>query len=413
VLPIALVGVAVARLRAVGKSKSAPDTNAGELSVRVCHIFPTVLSQHGPSNVLLALLGELRAKGISSTVVSLRRPPADRNARAHVEALDAHYLELNMGRSVLDLGVLRPLMRVIESERVQIVQCNQLRANVYGTLATIVSGFLPTICVAHNVEQYMTGFDAFSRAARVIEGWSARRATAYVAVSQAVAVAVCKNIGIKDKKIVVIPNGLDDQVSSLAKNEARRRLNLSERSFVVGSVGRLHPQKGYADLLVAAAKLSRHIPNLKVVIIGEGPEHEGLEALAKATALNGIVHFAGARSDVTEVMSAFDVFTMPSYYEGLPLALLEAMRCGIPSVVTRAGGMPEAVVDGETGFVTEPADPSALTDRIRRLAKDRRLRDNMGRAGRERFAAQFTSSVMAARYCDLYDAILKGHFGAC
>lgn len=381
--------------------------------MRVCHILPTVLSQHGPSNVLFALLGELRAKGVSSTVISLRRPPADRNARAQVEALDAHYWELNMGNAIWDLGVLRPLMRAIETERVQIVQCNLLRANLYGTLATIVSGSLPTIYVAHNVEQYMTGLDVVSRAARMIEGLSVRRATAYVAVSQAVALAVCKNIGVKDKKIVVIPNGLDGQVSSLAKNEARRRLNLSERSFVVGSVGRLHPQKGYADLLVAAANLSRHIPNLKVVIIGEGPEHEGLEALAKATGLNGIVHFAGARSDVTEVLSAFDVFTMTSYNEGLPLALLEAMRCGIPSVVTRAGGMPEAMVDGKTGFVTEPADSSALTDRIRRLAEDRRLRDNMGQAARERFAAQFISSVMAARYCELYDAILKGHFAAC
>jgi glycosyltransferase involved in cell wall biosynthesis len=361
----------------------------------------------------LALLGELRAKGVSSTVISLRRPPADRNARAQVEALDAHYLELNMGNAIWDLGVLRPLIRAIKTERAQIVQCNQLRANLYGVLATIVSGSLPTICVAHNVEQYMTGFDVVSRATRVIERWHARRATAYVAVSQAVALAVCKSIGVKGKKIVIIPNGLDDQVSSLAKNEARRRLNLSERSFVVGSVGRLHPQKGYADLLVAAAKLSRQIANLKVVIIGEGPEREGLEALAKARELNGIVHFAGARSDVTGILSAFDVFAMPSYYEGLPLALLEAMRCGIPSVVTRAGGMPEAVVNGKTGFVTEPADSSALTDCILRLAKDRRLRDNMGDAARERFAAEFTSPIMAARYCDLYDAILKGDFGAC
>lgn len=366
------------------------------------------MSEHGPSNVLLALLGQLRTRGVSSTVVSLRRPPTGRSARAKVEALGAHYLELNMGSAIWDLRVIRPLMGVIETERAQIVQCNQLRANLYGTLAAIVDGSVPTIFVGHGVEEYMTGCDPTSRAARMIERWGARWAAAYVAVSQAVADAVCNNIGVRDNKIVVIPNGLDDQVRSLEKREARRRLNLSDTSFVVGSVGMLHPGKGHRDLLVAAAKLRSDIPNLKVVIVGDGPEQEGLKALAKQAPLEGIVHLLGARTDVAEILSAFDVFAMPSYHEGLPLALLEAMRCGIPSVVTRAGGMAEAVVDGESGFVTGIADTCALADRILRLTKNRGLLDSMGNAARALFAAQFTSPVMAARYCELYDSILMG-----
>jgi glycosyltransferase involved in cell wall biosynthesis len=375
--------------------------------VRICHILPTVMRDDGPSNVLFELVDALRSKGISSTVISLRRPPSDRDPESILTDAGARYIGLQMRQRLWDPGAWMRLARSIRIARPEIVQCNLIRANVYGTLAAQLCKSTHVVCVAHNVERYMVSGDRLSRIARQIERQTAKMASAYVAVSEAVAAALREKLRVS-RQIVVIPNGLREGATPLERTAARRRLGLRDKSFVVGTVGRLHPQKGHAILLQAAAKLRETISDFQVVIIGDGPERGQLERFASNEGLNGIVHFAGTRRDVTDVLSAIDLFVMTSYYEGLPVALLEAMRCAIPCVVTRVGGMPEVVVDGKTGFIVEPDDAESFAARIRAFENDPSLVREMGAAAEKRFRARYTSQIMADRYGALYQAILSG-----
>lgn len=371
--------------------------------MKVCHVFPTVLLHDGPTNVLLGLLGQLGNRGVANTVISLRRPPLDRNASEKITALGARYIQLEMKQGLWDPSILSTLSKTIRAEQPDIVQCNLFRANVYGTIATRMSGVARSICVAHNIESYMTGSKPQDRIARALERTTSRWTAGYVAVSEAVASAVRDHIGIQ--KIRVISNGLEVGTNALPRILARQRLNIPPSAFVIGSVGRLHAQKGYADLLGSAARLSGMIPDLHITIIGEGEERDTLQRLCNQQSLGEFVSLIGARTDVPEVLSAFDIFAMTSYYEGLPIALLEAMRCGIPAVVTNAGGMGEAVEDGITGYVVPPGDSSAFIEKVMRLAQDSQLRESMGRAAQARFSAIFTASVMSDSYLQMYEQV--------
>ncbi|GAA3047281.1 hypothetical protein GCM10020229_68350 [Kitasatospora albolonga] len=139
------------------------------------------------------------------------------------------------------------------------------------------------------------------------------------------------------------------------------------------------PKKDQATLLAAFERLRQERPEARLVLIGSGP----LEAELKAAAGEGVV-FAGSRPDVPELLPAFDAFTLSSRQEGLPVALMEAMTSGLPSVVTRVGGMPEVLDDGVEGFLVEPADPAGLAAAFGKLAADRGLRERMGEAARGR-----------------------------
>jgi glycosyltransferase involved in cell wall biosynthesis len=375
--------------------------------LRVCHIFPTVLLHDGPTNVLLALLKQLDANGIENTVVSMREPPEGRSAEQIIRSLRANYIELGMKKGLLDIETVPSLARLIRRDKFQIVQCNLFRANIYGALATRLAGSARSICVAHNVERYMTDSDVVSRAARTVERQCVRFASAYVGVSQAVGSAIRDLLALESDKIAIIQNGLDDSPLIASRGEARERLGVDSTAVLIGSVGRLHPQKSYADLLTAIAGLTPPIPQLKVVVVGDGPERQALNKYRDKLGLEGVVSFVGARSDVIDILPAFDTFVMTSTYEGLPVALIEAMRSGIPAVVTDAGGMPEAVVHGLNGFVAERGDVKAVGDYISRLARDPRLRQEMSLAARQRFVCGFSAKTMAQNYLALYESVLR------
>ena len=155
---------------------------------------------------------------------------------------------------------------------------------------------------------------------------------------------------------------------------------------MLGSVGRLHRQKGYSDLLRVASKILPVIPNLQVVIIGEGPERQRLQTIADELGIADRVSMPGLlQSEISELLPAFDVFMMTSLYEGVPATLAESMRSGLPSVVTDAGGIREMIDNGVTGIMAKLGDFESLCEAVVRLAQDPQLRDSMGARARELF----------------------------
>ncbi|MFF4651579.1 glycosyltransferase [Streptomyces sp. NPDC001380] len=214
------------------------------------------------------------------------------------------------------------------------------------------------------------------------------RNDAVVAVSRAVADTVSRGGRDLGGRLTVVHHGPDlsgAPPGPAARSAARGRLGLPQDAVVVGSVGNLTPKKDQRTLLEAHARLRRTHPGAVLVLIGSGPLEQELRGRAAALGLaDGAVVLAGSRPDVPELLPALDVFALSSRQEGLPVALMEAMACGLPSAVTRVGGIPEVVDDGEQGLLVPPADPDALARALARLVGDAGLRDRMGAAARER-----------------------------
>ena len=183
--------------------------------------------------------------------------------------------------------------------------------------------------------------------------------------------------------------------------DARKELGIPKDALVVGSVANLKPHKGHEDLLRAAVVVRRSLPETRFVLVGQGPLERKLRALARVLGLEEAVIFTGYREDALQIMQMFDVFVLASVQEGLAIALIEAMALGKPSVVTRVGGLPEVVHDGEEGFVVPPSDPRALARAIITVLQDRSLSESFSAASRRR-ADTFKIENAVRRIEDVY-----------
>jgi glycosyltransferase involved in cell wall biosynthesis len=168
---------------------------------------------------------------------------------------------------------------------------------------------------------------------------------------------------------------------------ARSELCEEEGALVVGTVANLKAHKGIGVLLDAVPLVLREVPNARFVIVGQGPLEKDLRARSSELGLNGAVRFTGFREDAARLANAFDVFVLPSLHEGLPIALLEAMSLGRPSVVTPVGGVPEVVTHGDDALVVPPSEPAALAGALVELLRDPGARARLGANARRRAAA--------------------------
>ena len=225
----------------------------------------------------------------------------------------------------------------------------------------------------------------------------------YLAVSQHVRDRLAAVVRLPERKLRVVPNGIDPAPFARAADPAlRARLAGSADRPLVFTAARLSPQKGL-DVLVSAAAL---VPEALFVVAGEGLERAALEARAEALGVAQRVRFLGARDDVPELLAVCDLFVLPSLVEGLPLSVLEAMAAAKPVVATRIGGTVEAVLDGETGVLVPPGDASALATAIRSLLADPVRARRTGEAGRDRLRARFTAHAMVDGVSAAYEEVL-------
>ena len=171
--------------------------------------------------------------------------------------------------------------------------------------------------------------------------------------------------------------------------------------YVVLTAARLHPQKGHAYLLAAAAQ----VPDATFVLAGGGPLRAELEAQARELGVADRVLFLGERADIPELLAASDLVVLPSLFEGLPVSVLEAMAAERPVVATAIGGTDEAVTHERSGLLVPPRNPEALASAIRRLRSDPDLARRLAKAGRERVEREFSSAVTAGQVMEIYDQV--------
>ncbi len=225
-----------------------------------------------------------------------------------------------------------------------------------------------------------------------------------ICVSDAAA-STFRTAGIDPAKISVIRNGLPARAARRSRRDTRGSLGVDERCPVMVTTARLTPQKDHATLIGALpAVLARH-PACRVWLIGTGPQEDMLKEQASALGVAGAVSFMGYRADVPDLLAAADLFVLPSRFEGLPLAVLEAMAHGLPVVATRVGGTDEVLIDGVTGRLVGPGDPDTLASAIGEVLGNPDHARALGLEGQARFFDAFTASRMADETARLFQEL--------
>ncbi len=230
-----------------------------------------------------------------------------------------------------------------------------------------------------------------------------------IAISEAIA-TVLRDHDVDNERIEVIRSAVDTEAFAQPADRAafRAEFGIAEDAFVLAAAGQLIPRKGHRYLLQAVADLKHDHPEIRLIMFGDGHLNNQLRAQAASLGLGDSVQFAGFREDLDEYMGCFDIFVHPALAEGLGVATLKAAAAGVPVVGFDAGGLPEAVVDGETGFLVPPADVEKLQTAIATLIEDDDMRRRMGAAGRERMQNEFSIATMVTRHIALYESVIHG-----
>jgi glycosyltransferase involved in cell wall biosynthesis len=201
----------------------------------------------------------------------------------------------------------------------------------------------------------------------------------------------------------VIANGVPDHYGTETGETATTSRRPDDGPIRIGAVSRLSREKGIDILIEAFARIDGRRCEVELVLIGDGSEREPLERLAHDRGVADRVRFMGTRDDVPRLLPTLDIYALPSRSEGLPMAILEAMAASLPMVAARVGGVPEAVIDGETGLLTPPENPAAFAQALQRLIDEPDTRRRMAEAARRRFDGRYDVSCMA----DGYEAIAR------
>ena len=185
-------------------------------------------------------------------------------------------------------------------------------------------------------------------------------------------------------------------------------IGVGDGDVLIGSIGRLEEQKGHAHLIDAMAALLPNHPELKCVILGEGSLHAELQSRIDARGIGPSVGLLGEQDEITAWLSAFDIFVLPSLWEGIPNALLEAMALGLPVIASDVDGVGEAVAHGISGLLVKPGDPKALSIAVSDLLEDKSLGAKLGAEAKAAINENFRLVTMIERYERAYSAVLGG-----
>jgi glycosyltransferase involved in cell wall biosynthesis len=207
-------------------------------------------------------------------------------------------------------------------------------------------------------------------------------------------------------KITIIYSGIEFSQFEGSVNVVAKRLELGLNPHlpVVGTVGRLSKQKAPQDFVKAAFEVLQRVPEVQFVMVGDGPLRQKVEKLIGG---DSRIKILGYRQDVPQILQTFDIFVLSSWWEGLGRALTEAMIVGLPVVATRVNGVPELVIDGETGLLAPPQCPHLLAEKIVCLLQNPDAAKQFGQNARQKVASRFNADLMIERISNLYQQLLE------
>ncbi|MCX6561015.1 MAG: glycosyltransferase [Candidatus Aminicenantes bacterium] len=308
----------------------------------------------------------------------------------------------------LKRGLVRAIARDLKANPPDILHTHGGVAGLYGRLAARRAGVKAVVHTIHGIHYLHYTNPAARLAFVLLERYCSRRTDAVVLVSQADLDEAGKRRLAPVANLKLVRNGIDlagTASESFAERVEFARLHLNISGPMIGTVARLHRQKGLIHLLRAVPAIFEAHPAVRVLVAGGGELEPKLRVEVKRLRLDRRFAMLGARPDALELMSLFDIFVLPSLWEGLPLVLIEAASLGKPIVVTDIGGTREIITDGETGLLVPPADPAALAAAINRLLCDPALAARLAANAKSTIPPRFTLDRMVSDYSEIYSSL--------
>lgn len=363
----------------------------------ILHLFAK-LTKNGPAIVGVELLTRLRDAGCPVEVASGGGELAE---VLGVQGVPHHSVAFSAGK----WGLLRlipetlKLISVIQARNVRILHIHHTRRA--GLVAPLVK-WLTGVQVVHTIQNEL---DPLKRGDRCLTF-----ADHFIAVSAAIQGQLVRNYKVDAERTSVIWNFVNttDFTPEGCRGYIRSELGLTEQTIVLTCVARLDPQKGHLYLLQALPLLVRQYPQVVLLIVGEGQLHQELQDTAASLGVSDHVLFLGFRSDIPCILQDTDVFVLPSLWEGLSIALIEAMAAGKPVVATAVSGTPEVVLDGITGLLVRPRDPNDLAEKLLALVSDTSLASRLGKEAEDFVLQRIEPSRIIAETLKVYDRLVPG-----
>jgi glycosyltransferase involved in cell wall biosynthesis len=365
----------------------------------ITHIISR-LAVGGAQQLLLDSCLELMARGHKVQVIGLR--PASMAAEFRERGIPVTELAMNGAAS---LGTLWRLTSLLRSQRPDVVHTHLGRADSCGRVAAFLAQVPAIVSTLHNLEPWKS--QAWMR---WTDAATSRLADRLIACSERVAQHVRELGLVPARKITVVQNGIRladwaSEPSPEAVSTLRASLGTAAGTYVLGVVARLEEQKGHEHLFHALAAVGAGMPNYSLWLVGEGSQQAALARRAAQLGLQSKISFLGPRRDLRLVYAALDLVVLPSLWEGLPIALLEAMACRRPIVATTVGGVPEVISHGQNGLLCAPRDVRGLGAAILRCRSNRAWAEGLGTSAFEH-VAQFGIEPNISKVLAIYRHIL-------
>ncbi len=347
---------------------------------------------HGVGQYYLTVIPALRTVEIVPAVLR-----STNGLASHFEAHGIALRQFHRGR--FNPLTLWTLLRTIRREHIDVLHVHGYGASAFGRLA----GWLtrtPVIVHQHDSSArawYIRGSDWVLRALT----------TRAIAVSGQVKQFCITERAIQPSRISILMNAVTPTLPAQPQELHwwRDELGLDSGSKVIGSITRFHPIKGTRYLVEAMPKILRDVPTAYLVLWGDGPEREPLEAQARTLGVADRVHFAGFQPDASRRLPLVDCFVLPSVSEGIPFALLEALAAGRPIVATRVGGIPDVVRDGQEALLVPPQDAGAIATAVARVLQDETLANRLSAAS-SAASRRYTMNAHVAALEQLYAEVV-------
>ena len=278
-----------------------------------------------------------------------------------------------------------------------IIHCHNLQAHFFGSICAILMPKTQVVLTKHGQHIPSTGFTS------VLNKLTLQNSK-IIGVSADITHAMQKWITKNSHPIEYIANGISlvPYQNQKLKEEAKKALGIEQNSFCIGIVARLSEPKDHLLLIDAIAFLSQTYPNIKLVIAGDGPLRKKIEAYIADNQYQHLITMLGERKDIANILNALDIFSLTSSSEGIPMTILEAMAASLPVIATDVGGIPQVVIDEETGFLVENKDKNGLVKAIKQLFEQPKLRQEFGKKGHLFLKEHYSITQALAKYESAY-----------
>jgi len=385
--------------------------------IRIMDLRGTYKGGGGPDKTVL-LSAKLHKSNRVHVLVTYLRDPRDNEYDIHRKAakLGINYVDV-YDRYLVDLRCVLSLSRLIKRHNLRLLHAHDDKSLLYGWMLTKIRPDLKTMYTCHSHSRYsrkdfnkFTGYIDFIIRKQVRIFLMKSYLKPILTVSEDTKNRMIRD-GLQGESIEVLPNGIDYHFweRNNGRSVLKKELQVESDGYIVGTVARIDYDKDLPTFFMVTKAVVQEFPYVKFVIIGDGygDELERAQKQVYEMGLNGHLFFTGHRNDILDIYASLDIFLMTSLSEGMPNTALEAMSMGIPIVSTAVGGVPELVRHGETGYLADVGDNSTLSSYVLELIRDKHLRQQFSRAGRQRIKDHFSFDHRVKRLEEYYELFAR------